>query len=423
MSIYLTDATHIDWKTLKFTQSHIRIDKGKNGKIHFVRSVPLKTRPGQIIDCKGKIVTKSFANTHHHVYSALSRGMPQPAQPPENFYEILKYIWWNLDKKLDLNMIEAGALYTAMASLKAGVTIVIDHHASPFAIDGSLGTIAGAFEFVGASHLLCYEVSDRDGMQKSLEGLAQNEEYLKSYKGLVGLHASFTLSDHTLRRAAGLMEKYGTGAHIHVAEDKYDQEHSSINYHKRVVERLKEFGLLDSSKSILAHCLHLDNAERKMIAASKAWVVENMESNLNNRVGLFNARDLGDRILLGTDGMHSDMIRSAQYAYFCGLKHDSVTPESIYKRLRNANVYFEKNGFEGDDENNLVVLDYDSPTPVTPENFHAHFVYGLNSAHVRHVISNGEIVVRDRKLVQMKEEDILKFANEMAGRLWKKLKG
>ena len=423
MSIYLKDATYFDWKTLKVTRSHIKADKGLHGKIHFINTIPVKTRPDQIVDCNRKIVTKSFANAHHHIYSTLSRGMPQPAQAPENFYEILKYIWWNLDKKLDLNMIEASALYAAMASLKAGVTFVIDHHASPFVIEGSLETIAGAFEFVGASHLLCYEISDRDGMQKGLEGFTQTEEYLKSSQGLVGLHASFTLSDHTLRRAAGLMEKYGTGAHIHVAEDKYDQDHSTINYRKRVVERLKDFGLLDSPKSILAHCLHLNEKEKQLIAGSKAWVVENMESNLNNRVGLFNAEGLGDRILLGTDGMHSDMIRSAQYAYFCGLKNGQVTPQSIYERLRNIHDYLESNGFQGDGENNLVVLDYDSPTPVTPENFFAHFIYGLQAAHVQHVISKGDIVVRDRKLVQMKEEDILKFANEMAGRLWKKLKG
>lgn len=421
MGIYLRDANFVDWQTLQVKKSHIKVDRGRRGKIHFIDKIPLKTRPDQIIECKGKLVTKSFVNAHHHIYSVLCRGMPPPKQQPENFYEILKYIWWNLDKNLDLSMIEASALFAAMASLKAGVTFVIDHHASPFAIEGSLETIAGAFEFVGLSHLLCYEISDRDGMQKGLEGFTQTEEYLKSSQGLVGLHASFTVSDHTMKRAAKLMEKYDTGAHIHVAEDPYDQEHCQINHHKNVVERLCGFDLLNSPKTILAHCLHLSKNEKEMVRNSNAWVVENIESNLNNRVGIFNPAGLGNRIILGTDGMHSDMIRSAQYAHFCGQINEKLLPDDTYRRFRRAHHYLAENEFKGDSDNNLVVLDYDSPTPVDASNFTGHFVYGINASHVQHVISRGEIVVRDHKLVLMKEDDILHFANEMARQLWKKL--
>jgi len=285
MSLYLKDAVFVKWDTLEFVKSHILVESGDNGKIHFTDSIPLKTRADQIIDCKGKIVTKSFVNAHNHSYLALLGSMPPPDLKPENFYERLKYGAWRLDKKLEIDMIEACALYSAMKSLKSGVTFVLDHHSSPFTIEGSLETIAGAFEFVGVSHLLCYEISDRDGLQKGLEGFSHTEQYLKQSKGLVGLQASFTVSDHTMRRAASLVEKYDTGVHIHVAEDKYDQQHCRENYKKPVVERLNDFGFLQSSKSVLAHCLQISDSEREILSGSKAWIAQTAESNHRNNLG------------------------------------------------------------------------------------------------------------------------------------------
>lgn len=217
------------------------------------------------------------------------------------------------------------------------------------------------------------------------------------------------------------MKNSDTGIHIHVAEDKYDQQHCKTNYKKLVVERLNDFGLLDPPKTILVHCLHLGRAEKKLLANSNAWVVENMESNLNNKVGVFNAVNMGSRIMLGTDGMHSNMIRSAQYAYFAGLTTDKSSPGDVYRRLRNVHRYLRSNSFSGDGDNNLVVLDYNSPTLVSPENFIGHLFYGFDASHVRHVIANGKLVVKDRKLVNMPEEEILDFAREMSVKLWKKM--
>ena len=118
-------------------------------------------------------MTKSFAVGHHHVYSALARGMGAPKKNPENFVEILEYIWWTLDKCLDEEMIEYSALTTAIACAKAGSTFVIDHHASPFAVKNSMEIIGKAFDKVGVSHLLCYEISDRDGLEIAEQGLEE----------------------------------------------------------------------------------------------------------------------------------------------------------------------------------------------------------------------------------------------------------
>ncbi len=420
MSILLKNATFIDWKTLQFTQTHILIEAGTKGKLLFLKDISDVTA-GTVIDVQGRFVTKSFAVGHHHAYSALSRGMPAPAKTPANFYEVLQYIWWNLDKSLDKDMIEASALATAVASAKAGSTFVIDHHASPNFIEGALEIMAKAFEKVGVSHLLCYEITDRDGLDKARKGLEETENYMQNHQALVGLHASFTVGDETLKKSVALMEKYDSGIHIHVAEDAYDQEHSLAHFGKPVVNRLKDSGVLESGKTILGHCLHLNGQEKDLIRSSKAYVVQNTESNLNNNVGYFNADGLGKRLLLGTDGMHSDMLRSAQAAFFVGQGFDNITYTSAYERFRNVHRYLSENSFSGDGENNLVVLDYDSPTEMNESNFLGHFIFGLRASHIQHVISNGELIVKNGILQKVDETEITAFTKEQAKRLWAKL--
>jgi cytosine/adenosine deaminase-related metal-dependent hydrolase len=423
MSIILKNATYINWQTLEFSQTNILIEEGSDASIHFYTSIEdiVTDQNHTIIDCTNKFVTKSFVVGHHHAYSALATGMPSPKKNPQNFLEILQNIWWKLDKALDKDMIEASALATAIACAKSGSTFVIDHHASPNFIEGSLEIIARAFEKVGINHLLCYEISDRDGLDKAELGLNETQSYLKKHQGLVGLHASFTLGDETLQKAADLIDKYQSGIHIHVAEDNYDQEDCIKTYGKRVIERLNDNGFLNSSKTILAHCLHLSDNERNIINESKAWVVQNTESNLNNKVGHFNSKGLGNQIFLGTDGMHSDMIRSAQWAHFTGLEFDHFAFGDIYHRLRNVHNYLKTNNIKGDGENNLVVLDYPSATPVNSENFLGHFLFGLNSSYIQHVIANGRLIVKDWKILTIDEERILQFTRQQTSIMWRLL--
>ena len=430
--LLLQNGIFIDWQTLEFRQTDILIEPGVKGVSRLYGTLTSEPSPvgreegsgtgiERTIDCTGKFITKSFANGHHHVYSALARGMPAPKKNPENFREILQYIWWNLDKALDLEMIRSSALATAIACAKSGVTFVIDHHASPFTIEGSLETIAEAFEKVGVSNLVCYEISDRDGLDIAAKGLAETEGYLSNRQGLVGLHASFTVGNHTLKQAVNLAVRTNSGIHIHVAEDISDEEHCVEHYNQRVVERLFDNGALQFPKTILAHCLHLDKHERSLVEGSPAWVVQNMESNLNNSVGFFDSKGLGQKIMFGTDGMHSDMLRSAKSAFFAGHNYDAIDYSETYRRLRNVHHYLHSNGFAGDGENNLVVFDYDSPTPFNRDNFFGHFLFGLESRHVTHVISQGKLIVEDGKIVTVDEKSIQEESHIQAKKLWQRM--
>ncbi|GAP42634.1 cytosine/adenosine deaminase [Lentimicrobium saccharophilum] len=420
MAVLLTNGTYIDPVTLSFTRTHILAGEGAEEGISFLDEIPVVNNH-PVLDCSGRYITQAFANGHHHAYSALARGMRAPRKTPADFNEILQYIWWTLDKSLDEDMIRSSALVTALACAKNGVTFVIDHHASPFAVEGSLEIIAEAFESVGLGHLLCYEISDRDGMEIARKGLRETETYLSRRQGLIGLHASFTVGNETLRQAVDLARQMNSGIHMHVAEDISDENHCLENYHTWVIDRLAQAGVLDFPKTILAHCLHLDEYERRQLSGSPVWVVQNMESNLNNSVGLFNSKGLGDRIMFGTDGMHSDMLRSAKAAFFSGKNHENIDYAETYRRFRNVGNYLKENGFTGYRENNLVVIDYDSPTPFNQENFYGHFLFGLESKHIQHVIAQGKLIVRNGQVITVNEGEILEEARRQADRLWKKM--
>jgi cytosine/adenosine deaminase-related metal-dependent hydrolase len=271
------------------------------------------------IDAAGCVVMPAFAVAHTHLYSALACGMPPPAVPPTRFIEILQRVWWRLDRALDLDLVHLSALVGAVEAARRGVTFVVDHHASPDAVDGSLDRIADALDEVGIRGALCYETTDRGGPDKKKAGLRENERYLslvragqRKHSALVGAHAPFTLEDETLDALCDLCRRFDVGIHVHVAEDTTD----GLDAQKRgttLVARLDRMGALRPG-SIIAHGVHLDAGSVSRVMDAGAWIVTNARSNMSNAVGLSAAR--GPRIALGTDGIGADMIAEAQAHFF-----------------------------------------------------------------------------------------------------------
>jgi len=418
--LYLKNGILIDQTTLEFTNGDFIVEKGPEGNVRPADSIP----PGsEILDCKGKYVTRSFVNSHHHIYSALAVGMPAPFIQPQNFYEILENIWWKLDKSLTEEMVEVSALVTAAASIRSGVSFIIDHHSSPSAAKGSLATIKRSLQEAGISSSLCYELSDRDGENAVREALEETESFLNSgSEGLVGLHASFTVSDNLLKKAVSLADKFGKGIHIHAAEDQVDQDITIKKYGKRVIERLSDSGVLSLRGSLLAHCINIDKNERNLISNSDAWVVQNPDSNMNNGVGIYNPEKLETISLLGTDGMNSDMMGSLRSAWLAGNLSGGNSPEHIYRRLRNSHKYLENIGASGDGENNLIVLDYKPTTEMNKNNFHGHLLYCMSRCNIDSLISKGNIIMREKELLTIDEASIIKRSNELGKDLWARMK-
>ncbi|MBN1648860.1 MAG: amidohydrolase family protein, partial [Spirochaetales bacterium] len=273
----IKNCRYLDWKDLSFASCDLVVEEGRGGGLEKsgVKSVAGmgsgQKKGGVEIDAGGRIVTRAFGCGHHHIYSALARGMPAPGKPPVDFVGILRNIWWVLDRSLDTDMIRASAETTALDLIRNGCSLVIDHHASPFSCEGSLQIIHEVLERTGLNHVLCYEMSDRDGDKAARQGLAESEAYLKSGNpALVGLHASFTVENWLYEAALDLAGRYHSGIHIHAAEGLYDVLYCLKRYGITLAERLAPVLAMD--KSIVVHCIHFDDQEREMLAAGRAWI-------------------------------------------------------------------------------------------------------------------------------------------------------
>jgi putative selenium metabolism protein SsnA len=388
------------------------------------------------IDCTGCLIVPGNVCAHTHVYSALARGMPQRLEPPRDFLDILRRVWWRLDRALDPETITASATVGAMEALLSGTTTLVDHHASPNAIDGSLDLIADAFGRLGLRSILCYEVSDRDGPGPAHAGIAENDRFLGAVRsgdrplvrGMVGAHASFTLSDRTLAGCVATAHGHGVGIHIHAAEDAIDEREAEATHGLRVVERLARSGALDG-RTLLAHGVHLDAHEAGLIVESRATVVHDPRSNMNNAVGRPTLGRLGARVALGTDGIGADMFEESRTGYL-RLREEGDDPGSAWPLDRLAEgTRFVGRAFDeprlGTIESgapaDLVVLDYAAPTPVAPETLAGHWLFGLSGRAVRDVVVAGRVVVANRRLTTVDPAEIAATAREATGRLWRRV--
>lgn len=416
MTIYLDRATYVDPLRRALQPGPFAVEGGADGGIAQVAAIPAGA---EVLDCGGGLLVRAFAVGHHHAYSALARGMPPPPVAPRDFEDILRRVWWRLDRALDAESVLASALVTAADALLCGATMVVDHHSAPLASDGTLDLVAGAFDRAGVGHLLCLELSDRDGADARAAGLRETERYLAARRGLVGLHASFTVGDALLADAVALARQHATGVHIHCAEAASDEARTVAAHGCRVAERLGRAGALDLPTTILAHAIHLDAGERERVASSPAWVAQNPDSNRHNAVGTFDPRCLSDRIVLGTDGMHGDMLASLRAAYQDGQNTGGLSPDAAWDRLYAIDRYLAGHGIRRD--NDLAVLDYDPPTPLHAGNVAAHAVYAWHSGLVRHVVARGRVVVKDRTVQTIDLPLVRARAREAAARLWARI--
>jgi len=386
----------------------------------------------EILDCSGCVVIPGNVCAHHHLYSALARGMPYRLDPPQNFVQILQRVWWRLDRALDRESVWLSAWSGGADALLAGTTTIVDHHASPNAIEDSLEQVGSALEQVGARSVLCYEVTDRDGPERAAEGLEEHRRYAKTARPLsssmVGAHASFTLSEDTLDGCVRLAEELGTGIHVHVAEDAADERDAMARFGRRVVDRLADAGAL-TDRSLLAHCVHVDEREASLIHSAGAWVAHNPRSNMNNRVGRAPVAALGNRLALGTDGIDGDLFAESRAGYWRAREADaSVGPEWAVARVAaSARLAGMATGepllgrIEPGAPADLAVLAYDPPTPLASQNLSGHWVFGMSARHVRDVVVGGEVVVRGGRLARTEVPELRARCRELAEQLWRRV--
>jgi len=418
----------------------LTVVEGKIGEIRpadyrrYLKEGDSRERPDGAIDAAGRVATAPFVNFHDHFYSRLAKGLSLPGSM-EDFRNILKNLWWPLDRALDADMVAACTRLGAAESLRAGVSYLFDHHSSPSSVRGSLEAMGRILCDAGLRAVLCLETSDRHSKKVTEACFAEQRRFIRSsanqdLKGLVGLHAPFTLSDQTLSRAADLCNELATGIHIHLAEDAYEQRYSRDAFECTAGVRLDRFGLLEHP-GILAHGVHLQEEDWAALGRGHCALALNPDSNLNNAVGLGRYGELPDSLLLlaGTDGMHACPARSIKQLFLLHRHQGGELSESFafIRRLYFDQIRFVRNFFPDfpdlnpGDRADLVVWDYRPPSPFSADTFWGHLIYGILEAPAWSLTMQGKTLLADRRLLSMNYESLARSAALQGARLFKKL--
>ena len=423
-------------RILTFDSTNRVLDSGSveiraDGTIGAVRQA---TRPaGRSMDAQGRLLMPALINCHTHLYSTLARGMALAGPPPRDFPEILRKVWWRLDRALNEEDVYYSALVGLIDSAKCGVGTLIDHHSSPNACAGSLDRIEQAYREVGLRGALCYETSDRNGAGKAAEGVRENVRFIERVRsrggdGLVrasfGLHAAFTLGDRTLRRTVEANQALGAGFHLHVAEDRCDAG---------AVRRLRDAGVLDE-RTLAAHCLHVTAADIAVLSARAVNVVHNPQSNCNNAVGTARLPELmnsGVLVGLGSDGytsrmwdefrtaFHVQKLRARDPRVACAEAYAAafLNNRTIVRKIWGMDIGRIETGARAD----LILVDYYPPAPLDGGNLFGHLLFGISNAPIHSLMVNGRYVVRDRRCVTLDERAVAERAAVQAQALWKRI--
>lgn len=390
----------------------------------------------EFIDAKGKIIMPAFINTHEHIYSAFGRGMSINGYNPKGFLDILDGMWWTIDRNLTLNDTYLSAMATYIDCIKNGVTTIFDHHASFGSIEGSLFEIEKAAKETGVRSCLCYEISDRDGMDKARASVKENADFIRHalkddtgmIAGMMGMHAQFTISDETMELAAA-NKPDEVGYHIHVAEGIEDLHHCLKHYGKRIVDRLMDHDIL-GEKTLLGHCIYVNEHEMDLIKETNTMVVHNPESNMGNACGCPPTMHIVHKGIvtgLGTDGYTHDMTESYKVAnvlhkhHLCdGNAAWTEVPQMLFEgNVQIAERYFPqklgvlKEGAAAD----VIVVDYIPPTPMHAGNVNSHVLFGMTGRDVVTTVANGKVLMKDRELLNIDVEKVLADCRQAAGAL------
>ena len=436
----ITNATLITWEANnQILEDHALLIE--NDRIKEIgKSSDLKKRYPEIewLDARGQYVMPGNICAHTHFYGAYARGMAIPGPAPKDFPEILQKLWWPLDRSLDAESIQYSVLPCLVDAIKHGTTTLIDHHASPNAIDSSLDIIAKEVETAGLRAVLCYEVTDRDGEEKMKAGIQENVRFRMRAKspllaGTFGLHASLTLSDSTLELCRQAVPD-NMGFHVHTAEHESDEYDSLNKSGLRVIDRLQKHNILGPN-TITAHGVHFDAREIQTLVETGTWLSHQPRSNMNNGVGVAPIESMlraGIKVCLGNDGFTNAMwdewkaaylLHKAQHRDPRRMNGSDVAQMAIYNNAALANVFFPSAtigqlipGAFAD----IIFVDYQPNTPLSAGNLPWHIIFGVQQSMVTTTIVGGKVLMKDRELLTLDEQEISAKAREIAPKVWER---
>ncbi len=413
------NAVVTDGYSVIYDKGFVRIENGKIADLGNIDK--MENKNDEYFDAGGRVIIPGLLNPHHHLYSRFAVGIV-PLGPTDKLSNILKNLWWPLDRVLDEETIYYSALSGVIDSAKYGVTTIFDHHASSNYVTGSLNLIEKAFNEVGLKSALSFEISDREGEDVFRQQLDENLKFYNEHidspntKGMMGLHANFTLSGESLK-AISHNKPNKMPIHIHCGEGREDLDFCLDEGFDGPIDRLNQFNLLSNS-SLLIHCVHISENDARLINEYKPVVVSNPESNANNNVGMMDTEKIRDYII-GTDGMSGNIIGSYR-SHFLRRNGAVENPQDkLFRRSEEAinSVFPQSGGLQLGRSADLAVLDYVPETPINIDNLFFHLILGFGAQKTHMTISGGEIIYKDGKIQTVDEDEIKKELKKAAKKL------
>jgi cytosine/adenosine deaminase-related metal-dependent hydrolase len=417
----LKGATLVEVEPPVVERGDVRVDKGRI----VARGTSLEPLPNEeTIDLAGRIVLPGLVSAHHHLHAVFLRGLSRA----QTGFAAEQALLERLEASMSLDDVQAAAAVGGLEGLCAGTTTVFNLHASPKAVPGSLAKVAHGLNDTGIRGVLAYEISERSGAVSRAEALEEVTGFISRargrFKGAVGLSHLGGTGNDTLGAVKAVVQGLGAMMMVNVAEDPLEEAESTQRFGASPLMRLMEHELV-TEQTVVSQGVHFSWPELSELLARGAWMVHAARSNMNTQTGLATPSKFGVRATLGTDVMSLDVLAEAQAAHL--RTRDSGAPVDVLHfianghRLASAAYGLTFGPLREDAVADLVVLDYQPPTPLTAETLGAHLVHGMASQHVESVMVDGMWRLWKRKPLSVDTVELARVSREAAAAVWSRL--
>ena len=385
-----------------------------------------KYQAEQTVDAKGKLVVPGFINGHTHVPMTLFRGIHDDVTLNDWLY---KYIFPAEAKNVTEEFVRWGTRLAAAEQIRSGVTTFADMYYFEDAVAEE--TKAAGMRGVLGETFIDFPAPDN---KNEAEMLAYTEKFLKKWHGDPLIHAAaaphsiYTCSRKTLQDAAALARKYHASILIHVAEMKKEWEDSQRQNGTSPVQYLDKIGVLGPDV-VAAHCIFVDDTDPKTLARRQVGCVHNPSSNMMLASGVSPVPELraaGVAVGLGTDGpagsnndlnLMEEMDLAAKLAKITKMDPLALNAKAVVEMATIAGakaLHLEKEigSLEKGKKADLILISLDKPNAVPMYDVYAQLAYALKASDVETVLIGGHVVMRNRKVLTVNEEQAMAKARE-----------
>jgi 5-methylthioadenosine/S-adenosylhomocysteine deaminase len=408
------------------------VGKSSDFALRYAKGVVAK----QTIDAKGKLVLPGFINGHTHVPMTLLRGLKDDVTLEE---WLTKSIFPAEAKNVNEDFVRWGTRLAAAEQIRGGVTTFADMYYFEDAIAEE--TKAAGMRGVLGETILDFPAPDNKSNAAMVD---YTEKFLKRWQGDALIHAAvaphsiYTDSEKTLKDSAALARKYNAPILIHVAETKKELNDSREKNGTTPVQYLDKLGILGPDV-LAAHCVWVDETDRKILAQRQVGCVHNPSSNMMLASGVapvVEERAAGIAVGLGTDGpagsnndldLMEEMDLAAKLQKVTKMDPRALGAKAVLEMAtiegaRALHLEKEIGSLEAGKKADLILIGLDAPNAVPMYDVYAQLAYTLKGSDVETVIIDGRLVMRDKKLLTVDEPAAIAKAKEFKNKIEASLK-